>query len=337
VLQLFVERSRAPSLEQFAQELVDRGLYNQCDEVESLAEEAISCAARGEELPAEFQKLLALPSPRPRLKLKIANRRDDDLMQRLPPPGQAHLYSDQQNRCRKCGASMSSDAVLCVNCGYHQTLRVGARTLRATRLSARSLIAFVLAGVVGIAGNVVWYVVAGKIGELSRVLDEVGGLLVIALPVWIALLIVQSRGFLIGMVCAGIVAAGTICGDMIILNYLIEKRIAAGITSDQLALADLLARQMVLDKSTRDGEDLSALSDQRLEEYVASMMPHAETMLPKVSVEERETLAHRFVNDWFADMPLLDRWKLLYTPESGVLSLLAIGVAFGMGLGRQTT
>lgn len=232
---------------------------------------------------------------------------------------------------------MSPDAVLCVNCGYHQTLRVGARTLCATRLSARSLIAFVLAGIVAIAGNVVWYVVAGQIGELSGVLDEFGGLLAIALPVWVALLIVQSRGFLIGMVCAGTVAVGAICGDMFILNYLIENRIAAGITSDQLALADMLARQMVLDKSTRDGENLGALSDQRLEEYVASMMPHAETMLPKLSVEERDVLVRRFVNDWFAGMPLLDRWKLLYTPETGIFTLVAIGVAFGLGFRGQAS
>jgi hypothetical protein len=69
-------------------EIGERSMYGS-------GEEAISRAARGEELPAEFQKLLALPSPRIRLKLKLANQRDDDPMQRSTPPGLAHLSSDR--------------------------------------------------------------------------------------------------------------------------------------------------------------------------------------------------------------------------------------------------
>jgi hypothetical protein len=212
---------------------------------------------------------------------------------------------------------------------------MSARALHASRLAGRSLAALVLAGIVAIVGNIAWYLIAGAVGEGARLLDAVGGVLVIIAPVWVVLLIVRERGLMIGVLCAGIVVIGTIGGDIFILNHLLKGRWHDGIKKDHAAMVDVLSRTMVVAKISEEGQVVGAVSDEHFEEMVKLMGSDAAAALSQLSAEGKEMLVQEFVNAALDNMSSVAKWKLLYNVEASIMTVMAIGAAFMLGFRQK--
>jgi len=64
------------------------------------------------------------------------------------------------------------------------------------------LVAFSIAFLIAVVGNLAWQWMASHLGDVAEMLDDIGGLLILAAPIYAAIKMLRARGFLIGLLCA---------------------------------------------------------------------------------------------------------------------------------------
>lgn len=64
------------------------------------------------------------------------------------------------------------------------------------------IVAFIIAFLIAVAGNLAWLWLASHIGEGAEWFGEIGGLLILAAPIYAAIKMLRTGGFVIGILCA---------------------------------------------------------------------------------------------------------------------------------------
>ena len=200
------------------------------------------------------------------------------------------------------------------------------------------LVAFLIAFLIAAAGNAAWNWLASHFGDMP---GEIGGLLVLVIPLYVATRIVKRNGFLIGILCVMTYLCGIFAGDVILINYM-DSTVHRNINRNREVLVDYYAVILAVHNAEENGKVIQ--NDVQLEKWFQLALPEAQKILPTMPQEEFDELftiwLEELRND-FREMPIEEKittsinWNT-ETGENALFLILGIGVSFWIGVSGKS-
>lgn len=230
-------------------------------------------------------------------------------------------------QCPKCGVALAPYEQKCSRCEAAKQRRYPGIKISVQSGGASIWAAFIIAFLVAVAGNVTWQWLGSYLGELPQGLDDIGGLFVLVAPIYIALMLICGRGFMIGLLCAVIYLGGIFSGDAIFLTYM-DSSIHRNLNRNREALADFYAFYLVAQQAADEG--LAIEDENQWEILTQRKVPEAREMLPTLSQDEYDELVSIWLTK-FRELPLVQQIISLNSGINAFFILLGVCIAFWMG------
>lgn len=268
----------------------------------------VKCTDCGEGLIVPLVSDVADDEPEIRERPKLRLKRDVQPV--LPPSAGFPLDFRQKKSKRKIGIKWSNQ-----------------------EYGGNMLVAFLIALLIAAAGNAAWNWLASHFGDMP---GEIGELLVIAIPLYVATRILKRNGFLIGILCVMTFLCGIFAGDVILINFM-DSTVHRNISRNREVLVDYYAVILAVQNAEENGMVIQ--NDVQLEKWLQLALPKAQKILPAMPQEEFDELFNIWLYDFrneYREMPIEEKiitsisWNT-ETAEQGLFLLLGIGGVFWFG------
>ncbi len=239
------------------------------------------------------------------------------------------------SRCRTCGSPLNTGAVLCTQCGTHQSTGMNAKTLAKTRQAGKVGQALAVAGVVSVLCGVVWAVIAIVAGyEIGYLAIGVGGATGITV-----MFLTHERSVRTGLAASGLAVLGLFIAKILILQFGIPGLAAKEFVKDEEAMVAYLSKPMMLEKllelAKDSDEGLDDMSEEEIEKFMAEIMQAAKDKWGKMSGDERKELADAVADDILSEVSFFEKLSWVIGAWDILWAALAVGAAFKLASGHD--
>jgi hypothetical protein len=234
--------------------------------------------------------------------------------------------SSMQQRCKKCGATMENESVLCVQCGHHSKAGMNIKNVVRAKKAGRVGIALVVSGIVAFVCAAAWAGIAvGLNMEIGYIAWGIGFLT--GLPI---ILMTEERSARTGMAAAGMALAALLMGKLLIIQWGVVPDAAQEIaSSDETMVGPVIA--MMAEKGEFNEAQLAVLdSEEPTEAEIESILSLARTRLSAMPKEEKVALARKLAEAFVSEMSLFEKIQMQCSFFDILWILLAMGTAWKM-------